>query len=149
MGHKSGLRKVGAKGKQVPMTKSDLEGALDEGVQVDIQNLALDHVPTAIRTLAKASRRRLTPTEKDEGTELPPWSVSRAAAKDLIEIAGGRPETREAKDTTGGLTIIVNQLTTGESTERVIDAVHTAKEIVEQLEIEVVGVDEPELPLTD
>ncbi len=136
MGKHTGLRHVGAKGKQTALSRSQAEAALD-GVAVSAKELAQKHVKASILTLAKAQRTKLTPRQQEAGDELAPWPTRRQAAKDIVEIAYGRPETRDSGDrTAAGLTVVINQLTTGEDAlEKVVSGIQMAKNVQKAIDV--------------
>jgi hypothetical protein len=127
MGHKSGLKHTEAKGKGVPMTRNELESELDAGHEVDIKEIARKHDKAAISVLARAVKRR--------GKDKAPWAVATGAAKTLIEIGHGKSETREPEDKTGGLTIVINELTIGGQSETRITAAQIARDLAETIDV--------------
>lgn len=131
MGHRSGLQHAGARGKVQKMSRSELEGRLD-GDEISAKLLAQDHVKKSISTLVRAQRHTITDAQKERGETLAPWMTRRQAAKDLIDIAHGRPETRHPDDKTAGagLTVIIEQLTVeAGATERLISSAELAKNV--------------------
>ena len=132
MGHKSGMKSVGAKGKEAPMSRTQVESALIDAEDIDIKQLARDHDRAAIGVLGKAVGRK--------GKDKAPWAVSTGAAKTLIEIGHGKSETREAERKEGGLTVIINQMTTEDQLERIVSGVQIAKEIASAERVDVLDV---------
>ena len=132
MGHKSGLKAAGAKGKEVPMSRTEVESALIDAEDIDIKQLAREHDRAAIGVLGKAVARK--------GGDKAPWAVSTGAAKTLIEIGHGKSETREGEKKEGGLTVIINQLTSDDQLERVVSGVQIAKEIASAERVDVIDV---------
>ncbi len=137
MGHGSGLKHVGARGKMVPQTRALMDAELDLDSDEVVRELARAHDVAAIGRLATAVRRR--------GKDKAPWSVSVKAARDLLEIGHGRSATQDATDKSGGLTVIINQLTSDDQLERVISGVQMAKSVAATIEIEA----EPEPEVID
>ena len=121
MGHKSGLKHTDAKGLVAKLEHAELVDRLDEGEQLDIKLLAQKEGKKAISTLKRAMMRR--------GKDKAPWAVATGAAKTLIEIGHGRSETREVEQKSGGLTVIINELSTGTQLERVVSGVQMAREV--------------------
>lgn len=127
MGHKSGYKHSGAVGKAVPMKRSEAKELLDPGSEDEVRAAARAHAEKAIRLLAKAVGRR--------GNDPAPWSVARAAANDLLEWGYGKPATQEPGEKEGGLTVVINQLTTGEHREITIPDIEIRRgEISAQVE---------------
>ncbi len=58
-----------------------------------IREQAFEHVSDAVKTLGKYSRGKRV----SRNTPLPAPNVIRQAAKDILELAGGRPETRDPR----------------------------------------------------
>ena len=65
----------------------------EEMAAQSIREQAFDHVPSAMKTLGKYSKG----LRASKNTPAPAPNVIRAAAKDIIELAGGRPETRDPR----------------------------------------------------
>lgn len=135
MGHKSGLTKVGARGKMKPRSASSLEAAFDGGDTVDIKAMAAKHVPMSMETLARAARHKLTKRQEKAGQELAPWPIRTKAARDILELAGGRPETREPVRQEAGLTVVINKISTGESFEKTMQRI---EDVADAIDAEVV-----------
>lgn len=136
---------MGHKGSKLQRkSAAELDRALEDGAQIEIKELAQGHIQRSIGTLVEAQRRRPTKSMKDAGEEVAPWTVRVRAAKDLLEMAGGRPETREPEDKTGGLTIIINQLTSEDQLERVVSGAQVARDVARAVDAEVVT--EPPVP---
>lgn len=75
-----------------------------------IQDQALGYVPKALKTLGKFAAGQQVNKVK------PSPQVMRAAARDIVEFAGGRPETRDPRIGSDGasLTIQIMQFGSGE-----------------------------------
>ncbi len=78
----------------------EIEAPEEDSTAARIKELASEHVPAAIRTLAKLNKG---------GKKVSP-AVQRAAANDILTQAAGRPEARQVQADAGGLKIIINQL---------------------------------------
>lgn len=97
------------------LSKAAAEASVDviaaaEKIQLrSIQDMALDFAPAAIETLGKFARG------KGVGGVKPTAQVTRAAARDIVEFAGGRPETRDPRigDGSQNLTIILERKSDG------------------------------------
>jgi len=89
---------------------SDILAEADRQLEDSIQDLALGHAPDAIDTLAKFSKG-----QKVGGVE-PTAHVVRSSARDIVEFAGGRPETRDPRVADGSqhLTIVLERKSDGE-----------------------------------
>ncbi len=90
--------------------RSEVDDVLDEGDTVDIQALAKEHAAEMVGVLVQGAK-----SVNDEGNPLRgkakvPWSVRAKAAKDVVEIAEGRPATKEIAQLDTGLTIVVQTL---------------------------------------
>jgi hypothetical protein len=132
MGHKSGSKLVGARGKMSAMSMQEAEDALD-GDMVDVKALASEHVVASIETLARAQRTELPPGAKKKGETLAPWATRTKAARDLIEIHAGRPETRETVQKSGGLTVNIIKFSTGEMISLPIAEMKTIEDVEDVL----------------
>lgn len=98
----------------VTASNSALEKA-EEIQERAIQAQALEHVPKAIEALGKFSRGEKV------GKVVPNSHVVRSSARDIIEFAGGRPETRDPRIGDGArqLTIVIARF--GDGSTRTID----------------------------
>lgn len=74
-----------------------------------IQQQAMDYVPNAMKTLGKFAKGNEVNKVK------PSAGVVRAAARDIVEFAGGRPETRDPRIGAGtqNLTFIIQRFADG------------------------------------
>lgn len=122
-------------GRLQEMSRAELEEQLD-GDEVSAKMLAIPHVERSIKTLVRSQRHRLSDKQLAAGETLAPHMVRRQAAKDLIDIAHGRPETRHPDDKTAGagLTVIIERLTIGPS-ETVVSAVDIARNVQEAIDV--------------
>ena len=92
--------------KEIRRAKQDEALAVAEEIQKrSIQDQALAYVPDAMRTLGSFARGEAV------GEVTPNASVARSSARDIIEFAGGRPETRDPRVGAdgGGVQIVINQ----------------------------------------
>lgn len=120
MGHRSGLKEAGAKGKSGAMAL-DVGEELRKGEAIDIAELCQAEIEKSVKTIVRVRDGRFTKPE----TKL-------RASQDLLDRAGGKPGTvspDEDKGKVGGLKIVVNQLYVGEPRELSIDAEATEVEI--------------------
>jgi hypothetical protein len=97
------------------------------------QELAQELAPDAVKMLSKIMKGNELP-----GSQRATPAVMRQAAMDIVTLAHGRPETRDPRvggSGNSGLTIVINQLTTGERpTEMVIDPVMEAVAIAGRIQ---------------
>lgn len=79
---------------------------------LSIQQRAQEHVPAAIKTLSKYAKGQ----KVGRGGAKPPPSVIRSSARDILEMAGGRPETRDPHTADAGqqIQVFIQQFGTGE-----------------------------------
>lgn len=92
--------------KEIRRAKQDEALAVAEEIHAkSIQDQALEYVPDAMQTLGSFARGQKV------GEVKPNASVTRASARDIIEFAGGRPETRDPRvgSDGGGVQIVINQ----------------------------------------
>lgn len=93
-------------------TPSEVVAKLQEGEAIDLQALAMRHTEKAIGTLVRA-----------QSAKKAPWSAKINAANSIIEHAHGRPRTQEGERAgTGGITVVIQQLSTGENRETYLTA---------------------------
>jgi hypothetical protein len=111
----------------VPQTRKEMDLILADGQKLDIQALAQEHSESMLNVLVKTAKGH-----KKRG-KYPSHSVSARAAKDVLEIADGKPATKEPERRDAGITVIVQQLFGGERHEKVIPAVDLAAAIAERL----------------
>ncbi len=123
---------MGKKDGITPRSRSDIEDLLAEGEALDIAEIAREHSQGAIDTLAAAMDRDAPEDERA------PWSVSTKAAKDIIEIGHGRSAVQEKAKEEGGITVVINQLTFNDASERVISADQVRRELEEAQAIDVI-----------
>lgn len=121
MGKRSGLKKAGAKGKEEPR---DIVTQLQAGDAIDLRELAAKHTLPAFDTLLAAASHKPNP----DG-ERPSWSVATKAATQILDYGHGRAGAAEAPDKTGGLTIVINNLTEQSQLEKVVQSVREANEL--------------------
>lgn len=101
---------------QPPVTMDEVHDKLKGGEELDIAELARGHSEEMLDALVKMARR------EGRGAQRAPHAVAATAAKTVLEIGHGRTATQAADQKDTGLTIIVNNLTTGETKmEKVID----------------------------
>jgi hypothetical protein len=94
--------------------KKDILAKAEEIEQKSIQETAMEMVPDAMETLKRLMKGRAI------GQAKPNASVVRSAARDVIEFAGGRPETRDpVKGDVNGMQIYIQQFGP-EVTEKVL-----------------------------
>lgn len=103
--------------------REDIDAVLAEGEAVDIAKLAQVHSPAMLKVLVDAARA----TDEEDPV---PWAVRTRSAKDVIEIADGRPATKEVAKVDQGLTIVINQLFTDGTMEKHIPVEELAETVV-------------------
>ena len=80
------------------MTETDeIESALAKGEQVTATELAKGHVPNAIEVLAA-------------GMKEAPWNVRKDCAKQIIEIAEGRPQAKKGEKGDGSINVVIKRM---------------------------------------
>ncbi len=99
--------------------------SLQEGEDLDLQELAQAYTAESMGTLMKAQRSRKSP-----------WSSKISAANSVLEYGHGRANTRETDQHPTGLTVIINQLSTGDQRES-----YTPQKAIDKLEAEVVEIE--------
>lgn len=121
MGHKSGLKKVGAQGLIPALTKKEIDKSFAEGQTIELSRLAQAHTGTAIETLVEV----MGDLDATAGSRV-------SAATRILEFAHGRAaQTVNQKSDSGGLTINILRMSDGETHREVIDAVNVAREMLE------------------
>lgn len=84
--------------------KKDALAKAEEIQERSIQVMALEYVPDAISTLGKFARG------KKVGAITPTAGVVQKSARDIIEFAGGRPETRDPRvGEAGAVQVVIQQ----------------------------------------
>ncbi len=109
----------------VPADPAAVVAKLEEGEQIDLQELARAHTVESFGTLMRAQRSRKAP-----------WSAKVAAANSALDYGHGRANTREKDSKIAGLTVIINQLSTGAQFES-----HTSAAAIASLEADVIEVE--------
>ena len=90
--------------------RGEIDAVLDEGDVVDIVELAKKHAGDMVGVLVQAARSEDDAGKKLTGKKKVPWNVRAKCAKDVVEIAEGRPATKDVARMDTGLTIIVQNL---------------------------------------
>ena len=130
------VKKIGA-----TVDPADELAKAEESYERSIRQEAMAHVPAAMKTLAKFSSGKAVGRGKKKIE--PTAAVVRSSARDIIEFAGGRPETRDPRvgDPGLNLTIVINRFGDGSKREYdvtphgdSIPAASTAAEHLEELE---------------
>ena len=103
------------------LSNAQLLKALEDGEAIDVQAVAKTRSLEMLAVLIEAAT--------DESEDGAPWSVRTRSAKDVLEIADGKPATKETEKTDSSLTIVINQLFQGGKTEKVIDAADIAVDV--------------------
>jgi hypothetical protein len=114
---------------------SEVDEVMKGGEQLDIAELAREHSVDMLGALVSMAKR------EGRGRNRAPHSVASSSAKTVLELAHGKAATQESEIQDTGLTIIVNNLMTGQSpVEKVIDVgVTDPVEIDSETEIEITG----------
>lgn len=121
MGHKSALKKVGAKGLVKKMTQAEIQRAFRDGESIELADLAQAHTGTAIETLVGVM-----------GDLEAPANSRVSAATRILEFAHGKAaQSAQQQAETGGLTINILRMSDGDTHKEVIEAVEVAKEMLE------------------
>jgi len=84
---------------------------LQEGEEIDLQELAQGYTIESVNTLMRAQRSRKAS-----------WSARINAANSILDHGHGRANTREIERNPGGITVVINQLSTGGQTETLVTA---------------------------
>lgn len=98
---------------------------LQEGEDLDLQELAQAYTAESMGTLMKAQRAKKAP-----------WNSKISAANSVLEYGHGRAKTQEKDLNSGGLTVIINQLSTGEQRES-----RTPQKVIEALEADAIEIE--------
>jgi hypothetical protein len=104
-------------------TMESIHETMKGGEELDISELARAHGEDMLGALVSMAKR------EGKGRQRAPHSVAATSAKTVLEIGYGRAATKESEHVDTGLTIIVNNLMTGEKAEKIID--------IEALEVDV------------
>lgn len=121
MGHKSALKKVGAKGLVKKMTQAEIDQSFRDGETIELADLAQAHTGTAIETLVGVM-----------GDLEAPANSRVSAATRILEFAHGKAaQSVQQQAETGGLTINILRMSDGDTHKEVIEAVEVAKEMLE------------------
>lgn len=119
------------------VTSSEIAELMKEGEQLDIAELAKAKSEEMLGVLVTAANREGVVDEDGKLLEdLPSWAVATSAAKTVIEIAHGRTATQEVEKKDTGLTIVINQLFSSGTEEKVIEAIDLATDLADTIEIE-------------
>jgi len=100
----------------VPRTAAGVVAKLQEGEKIDLQELAQGYTVESMNTLLRAQRSRKAS-----------WSAKINAANSVLDHGHGRANTRETERNPGGITVVINQLSTGGQTESLVSAQAIAK----------------------
>jgi hypothetical protein len=122
MGHKTGLKAADAQGRVVPLDRKGVDEAFEQGQRLDLAELAQSHTADAIKTLVTVMKSRKSAA-----------NAKVSAATRLLEFAHGRAaqSVNHTGQQQGGLTINILRMSDGKGSERVLDAVDVAKEMLE------------------
>ena len=122
MGHKTGLKKVGAQGRVQPLDRAAVEEAFAEGEAISLTELAQQHTETAIGTLVDVM-----------GDADAAANARVSASTRILEFAHGKAaQSVVHTGNEGGLTINILRLSDGDSgKQQVIDAIDIAKDALE------------------
>lgn len=121
MGHKSALKKVGAKGLVKPMSKSEIDQSFADGEVMELAQLAQQHTGSAIETLVGVM-----------GDLDAPANSRVSAATRILEFAHGKAaQSVNQQQESGGLTINILRLSDGDDHKEVLDAMSVAREMLE------------------
>jgi len=110
----------------VPQDPGAQVAALQKGDQLDIKELANRHTKKSIDTLVDCQRRKPKKYQFDGSDYVDPapsHAVRERAAKDLIDIAHGRPDTRDTEIAPGGFHVTINTFTLGGPVEQDVPVV--------------------------
>ncbi len=110
---------------KVPSDMVAIVATLQEGEDLELQDLAKAYTAESMGTLMKAQR-----------SPKAPWSSRISAANSVLEYGHGRANTRESDQNPTGLTVIINQLSTGEQRES-----RTPQAVIERLEADVIEIE--------
>ena len=100
----------------VPRTAAGVVAKLQEGEKIDLQELAQGYTVESVNTLMRAQRSRKAS-----------WNAKISAANSMLDHGHGRANTRETERNPGGITVVINQLSTGGQTESLVSAQAIAK----------------------
>lgn len=101
---------------QPPVTMEEVNEKLKGGEELDIAELARGHSEDMLDALVSMAKRAGPRSDRA------PHSVAATAARTVLELGHGRSAIQATEVKDSGLTIIVNNLTTGEQKmEKVID----------------------------
>lgn len=100
----------------VPRTAAGVVAKLQEGEKIDLQELAQGYTVESVNTLMRAQRSRKAS-----------WNAKISAANSMLDHGHGRANTRETERNPGGITVVINQLSTGGQTEALVSAQAIAK----------------------
>lgn len=91
------------------------------GARVDLAELAQAHTQAALDTLVDGLEA--------DGKDGPAWPSRLKAANSILDYGHGRPDTRETKKESGGLTVVINMLGDGSQLEKVVSATELARNV--------------------
>ena len=100
----------------VPQDPAGVVARLEEGEKLDLQELAQTYTVESMNTLMRAQRARKAS-----------WNAKISAANSVLDHGHGRANTRETERNPGGITVIIQQLSTGGQTESLVSAAAIAK----------------------
>lgn len=100
----------------VPRDPAGVVAKLQEGEKIDLQELAQGYTVESMNTLLRAQRSRKAS-----------WNAKISAANSVLDHGHGRANTRETERNPGGITVVINQLSTGGQTESLVTAQAIAK----------------------
>lgn len=103
------------------MGRKDVAEAFEQGEQIALSDLAQAHTDDAIQTLVRVMRSQKAPA-----------NAKVSAATRILEFAHGKAsQSVNHTGNEGGLTINILRLSDGRNTEKIMDAVDVAKEMIE------------------
>lgn len=115
------------------VTQDEVNETMKESEQLDLAALAREKSEDMLGVLVSAANREKNPDDPDD--ESASWAVATSAAKTVIELGIGKTATQVHEKQEQGLTIVINQLTTGLTTEKVIEGSDLGAGIAKTIEI--------------
>lgn len=115
------------------VTQDEVDSTMKGAEQLDLAALAREKSEDMLGVLVSAANREKNDDDPDD--EPASWAVATSAAKTVIELGIGKSATQVTERQERGLTIVINQLTTGRSTEKVIEGEDLGVEVAKTIEI--------------